>query len=384
MSTEKHPAKIGPSQARRLCFALPLLTLACGNKPVELDANSAIIGSPDPAVLGSVREQVETLTVDEQRLYWIGGTDTSNPGLSGKLHSCDKQQCATSLVTYSDDATDPYGEASAQAGIDVRGGEVYWFGNDLQGQLNLNASQIADPSQRRTLARHVYSVSSVIDGDQLFFTDIAQIYAVPLNADDVTPRVVSALPDGQARILAVHGDYVYFVGNRNMTVAVQRTLKDGTGTVEVLADNEQVNTFTNDYTGEYRTPPPPALGLAVDDSYVYWSENVLVGSIVRCPLSGCSGAPEVVATPVRVPAGLWLDGSSLYFQHESDAYQYAVSRCTLGDCGAPSLLASGINTQNAFAVDDQYLYAATNGPVLDPSKDPTKISLVATIRRFPK
>jgi hypothetical protein len=365
---------------RRLSLALPLLALSCASKAIDLDSKTVIVGNPDPAVLGTVSEQVVTLAVDEQRLYWVGSLYLPSSGF-GRLHSCDKEHCASTLLTYGDSPISMYGATSGLSGIAVRGGELYSFRMTDINQESLFASDVSDPSRERTLASGMQSFASVIDSDGVFFTDFDEIYALPLTADHDTPRVVSPLPDGDALILAAQGDYVYFIGDRNSVVAVQRTRKDGMGSVEVLADNTKVNTYTIEVDDGEQLP---SYGLAVDSSYVYWSENVLVGAVLRCPLSGCTGAPEIVAAPVRESLGLQLDGSTLYFQHATDAFQYGISRCTLGDCGQPELLASGLNTANVFAVDDRYLYVATSSQSLDTINYDSQVTPVATIRRVSK
>jgi hypothetical protein len=370
-----------PSLVRQLCFSLSMLAVACGSKAIDLDGKTVIVGNPDPAVLGTVSEQVVTLAVDEQRLYWVGSPYLPNSSGFGRLHSCDKEHCASTLLTYGDSPISMYGATSGLSGIGVRGGELYSFRRTDINQQGLFANDVSDPSRERTLASGMQSFASAIDSDGVFFTDLAKIYALPLTADHDAPRVVSSLPDGDALILAVQGGYVYFIGDRNSVVAVQRTRKDGTGSVEVLADNIKVSTHAID--GSYGEQEP-SYGLTVNPSYVYWSENVLVGAVLRCPLSGCTGAPEVVAAPVRESLGLQLDGPTLYFQHATDAFQYGISRCTLGDCAQPELLASGLNTANVFAVDDRYLYVATGSQSLDTINNDSRIAPVATIRRFAK
>jgi hypothetical protein len=122
--------------------------------------------------------------------------------------------------------------------------------------------------------------------------------------------------------------------------------------------------------------------LRVDSAYAYWSQSVLAGSIQRCPLTGCSGKPEFVVSSVRSPTSLLLDQQKLYFQHETDAFQYALSSCTIGQCDTPDLLAAGIDSSTAMAVDDEYVYVSTTSQDLSlrfPSDAPA-----VQIRRFAK
>jgi hypothetical protein len=83
-----------------ILLALSLGALACSANTVDLDA-PMIEASDEPGVLGVVQERVEKLRVDDERLYWIGTrlprADQANAWF---LHSCQKRDCATTLVTY--------------------------------------------------------------------------------------------------------------------------------------------------------------------------------------------------------------------------------------------------------------------------------------------
>lgn len=57
--------------------------------------------------------------------------------------------------------------------------------------------------------------------------------------------------------------------------------------------------------------------MAIDDTHLYWTSNSGdVGSVQRCPLDGCAGAPEILAQ-VTDPWGITLDDVAAYFVTEA-------------------------------------------------------------------
>jgi hypothetical protein len=367
--------------SRWFCLLLPIAVLACGSKAIDLDGETgAIIASPDPTVLGTVRESVGQIAVDDARVYWLAVNQPNTPANAGEwtLYGCDKPQCASSLVTYST-------RVSPNAGFGVRGGEIYWFEfgatsnggvSAVQGtnRMNVMASSTTGAPAPRVIASDDWPTASFFDDDAIYYSVDNEIHALAL-PDGGSPETLATLTAQPALTLRAQGDYLYWVAAfAQSTGSIQRTRKDGTSAVETLADSLQIDALAN--------PFGPAGGLALDASYFYWVENVLAGSIKRCPVAGCAGAPEALLSPVRSPTGLWLDGTNAYFLHEVDAYSYVISRCTIDQCAPNTPLAADVAGTNLFAVDDQYLYTVTTSQNLAPSD--SLLSPVAQIRRFAK
>lgn len=63
--------------------------------------------------------------------------------------------------------------------------------------------------------------------------------------------------------------------------------------------------------------PKASTSVAVDGSFVYWTEwdnsQPLAGQVLRCPLSGCVGAPTAVAKAQNRPRGVALYGAHVYW-----------------------------------------------------------------------
>ncbi len=365
------------------CFYLLLsvAALACGSKAVDLDGEtSAIIASSDPTVLGTVRESVGQIAVDDARVYWLAVNQPSTPPNAGEwtLYGCDKAECASSLVSYST-------RVSPNTGFGVRGEQIYWFEfgptsnggvSAVQGSnlMNVMASSTAGAPAPRVIASDDWPTASFFDDDAVYYFVDNEIHALALPGGGL-PKTLTTLATQPALTLVAQGDFLYWIAAfAQSTGSIQRMRKDGTSPVETLADSLPIDALS-DAAG-------PAGGLALDANYFYWVENVLAGSIERCLLTGCAGAPEALLSPVRSPTGIWLDGANAYFLHEVAGYSYAISRCTVDGCAPLAPLATGIAGTNLFAVDDQYLYTATTSQSLAPSNDPPLP--VAQIRRFAK
>lgn len=103
-------------------------------------------------------------------------------------------------------------------------------------------------------------------------------------------------------------------------------LATGQGEVWGVALDER-NVYFTSFTGGFVARVPKAGGaveriastgaflarkVAVNASHVYWTSDDSPGAISRCLLTGCVGAPEVLATPQR-PLGLALDATIFFW-----------------------------------------------------------------------
>ena len=368
-----------------LVLALPLL-IACGHS-VDLD-HSTLTPSADPTALGTVREVVLQITVDDERLYWsasdaqmVGGSVSSAQSVgvgAGQIlmHSCAKQDCVGTLVSY--DTTSSYAPTFV-----VRQGEIFWLRRNEE-RTDIVASNVLDPAATRVVLQDTPASVMAADDRNVYIEDgFNALLSVPLAGAAKATQLAALSGETDPYMMQAQGDYLYWLGVRGDTDyegVVQRVRTDGTGKVETLAAGF-------DFNGDALHSWPFNLGgLALDADYVYWGVNVLRGSIQRCPLAGCIGDPEVVAGPIRTPSALLVDHGKLYFQHETDAFQYTVSSCTLGKCDSVATLANNVNRPNLFAVDDRYLYTATTSQDQTPitNYDAHPATPVAQIRRFPK
>jgi hypothetical protein len=374
---------------------LPIVTsvalFACGNHSVDLDASRVptLTVSADPDELGVIDEQVQSLAVDSERLYWVGSwpfISGNYAGTGSALRSCEKANCPSTLVTYENGALGlPYFAA--------QDGQVYWVHPIEQESTRwalLRCPAAGCDGPPLTIAGRYTDTPSLTAFDAntfYFYSSPNPSYAVPaggnltpglyrdsLSERDGTPQLIHAI-EGWPQALQVSGDYLYWIeaqANAPYWSAVQRMRSDGSQPPESL-------------TNELELEAPGSIGFAVNAESVFWTQGSLRGSIARCPLTGCvdPSPPDIFLAPVRLPEALLLDDSKLYWQNQTAATNYGVSSCSLANCTSPEALISGVDGPGALAIDDDYVYTATS---TDSLPDPGTATYVTTahIRRVAK
>jgi hypothetical protein len=361
-------------QAATLLLTLPLASLACGANTLDL-GGAAIESSSEPGVLAVVHEQVEKIAVDDERLYWSGSRLARNEGRNILfLHSCQKRNCASTLVTYDAQPFD------LDHVFSVSGGEIHWFrwtpteqtlcpSGGCRGEL-LACPVAGCNGSPRTLASDLTFTAATFDDDRFYFADSMALYSVPLSQPG--PRQLVAASLGMIRAVAIHDAYAYWrvdgLANGGQSLLV-RGRKDGASTAETIANDLRCSA-NHDFS------------VTTDATSIYWTNNLLVGSINRCPLGGCSDASDAVIAPLRVPQKLQIDGSELYYQYEPRPYEYALASCTLPNCAEILPIIERVDAPGVLAMDDDYLYVATTEQ--DVSPDNLSENTVARIRLLPK
>ncbi|HEY4106382.1 MAG TPA: hypothetical protein VGM44_20925 [Polyangiaceae bacterium] len=376
----------GENMVRSFCVGCALLVSGCGSKTLSLDADGVVTPSADPSVVGSVHEDIGQLAVDDTRLYWLA-VDRENgvANTNCTLRACDKLNCAASLRTIAPR------KSFGALGFGVVGNEIYSF-QALDGDFGASPSAALVATDlgtgvARTLATDVFHMNQfVYRGTAAYDTD-AVYFSIPDPASAQNEIESISAPSGDSRnvvvmlgseqiiTIATHDDYLYWLQSPMQGLAsLRRIIKKGTGTLELLADGLEVTKLPDQFG--------PFSALAFDENDVYWAENTLSGSIDRCPLSGCSGAPEVLAAPVRAPTAIAIDSVQAHYLYELDAFSYAIAECDAGGCepSVPSI--TGVDGANLLALDGDALYTATTSRNLNPNAH--QASPMAEIRRFAK
>ena len=326
--------------------------------------------SSDPTSLGQVSELVGDLLVDDQRIYWEGSDGVASERW---LRSCEKQNCARTVVSY----------ARSAGSFAVESGKVFWLGQaDFPGCTVVLSCDVGgcDGAPREVGRPSVNNCSfaTSYDADFAYVCGIEMLQKIPLSG--VGEPVQLASPNDCSAV-AVRDGFVYWLDTReplSNLLALRRTSIDGSSGPELLADNLRVlNSGATYPAGDY-----PVQNLTVDSSFVYWSQGSLSGAIARCPLTGCVGDPAIITQSVRSPKGIVLDGDTLYFQNQTSDGAWAISRVPLAEGATAETLVKDVATMSALAVDDRYLYTATTEQT--PNSDGTWSNPWASIRRISK
>jgi len=344
---------------------LAFSTLSCASS-VEL-SGPLLTASTEPTVIGNISERVSALVVDDQRLYWMGTDGDAPVGRKVSLQSCLKEHCVGSLVTYAASGVNE----SARFGVE--NGEIYW--TDQASQWNACDVTGCTGEPRHFGFGTPAPDATAFTSEELFVCARGDgLWRVPLSGDAAATKL--DVPDtfGCSSVTA-YGGYVYWTVGRGLS-NIQRWRTDGSGSVEVFAKDLELRSAWDDDTRNFPS------NLVVGDRYVYWSQGGLRGSIARCPVTGCVGAPEPFAGLIRSPGTLLLTTAELYWQHSTNTRGIAVSRCALAECMVSEPIAQGVDAANVLAADDNYLYTATTSQPLSP--DVVWSNPVAQIRRIPR
>ena len=372
----------------RMRVALCVIGLAgCSENIVELAEPARLEASTDPTTIGSINEQVSAIAVDQARLYWMGIFTPWNGGDGSgvALHSCLKDHCSDSLVTFDRDHVD------LTAGFVVHEGEIYWRRQESFLRVGPTNSTIVAcrvsgcAGAPRTVFEWTEPFGSIVPGpDGIYFQrsiyiddqQTSVLQRVPF-AGAAEPTTVLTNDSAFANLLLSDSEAFWFEPPYGDTNLAKVRLSDATH-VEIVAKSVRVSLGLLDAAGW----TPPYQNLALDPAHVYWTDNTLAGMIMRCPTSGCVGEPEKIAGPIRKPTTLRIDGGHGYFQYQATDFNYALARCPIENCEKPETLAEGLNASNVIAIDDRWVYTATTDHDLNPAVYWDQPN--AQILRFPK
>lgn len=163
------------------------------------------------------------------------------------------------------------------------------------------------------------------------------------------------------------------------------SLSDPTATPSVIATNQKYPralTFADGalYWGSYGdgaigkwtatggavdagiVPSGRPYNVVADSTHIYFAleiahadNNPSTGAVARCPLSGCRGAPEILATADAKIVGIAIDGRALFWSVFSGSIG-AIHRLTLDGSSSPRALAVGLASPLNVAAFGGFVY----------------------------
>ena len=99
--------------------------------------------------------------------------------------------------------------------------------------------------------------------------------------------------------------------------------------------------------------------IAVDDNAVYWT-NWNVGSVAKCAIEGCNGAPTILASNIQGVFGITTDGVNVYW---TDVFADHVVACAVTGCSSPTELATKQNQPTSIITNGKDLFWAATGSI---------------------
>ena len=274
------------------------VTIVNANVVVKVDKNTP--GSPTTIATGQTN--AFGIVVSGPTLFWTNrdfpytGSGTSKGG----LWKCTTATCATTIanVTSGDDAQN----------VQLANDHLYFVENNAS-QVKWLATDGSDVKTKGTLGSHPYGVAG--DNQFVYFNSSStELDRTPFDGGGDPVAFATYGPNYQFRgQIAIDGDYVYY------------TFTDSTGTGQVVGAPKDTSNVTKRTFGPSPATMSP-LGMAFDDTYIYWSTGVLDqdgnptgtgGDIRACHKTGCiAGEPVVLMSGLVSPSQLAVDQTALY------------------------------------------------------------------------
>jgi hypothetical protein len=379
----------------RLCAAVAAVLLgSCGGPVLDLGQNTppdagqptryatdgTDVGGGIPTIIATSQYGCAALALDETRVYWStygpGASDPAIAAESGVVRSCEKNNCAATVVTY---AKGP----SHVRHLVVDKTRVYWIG----WPIDVDRSSIVACSVRgcdgppTIIAADVRTDRFAIDDRYVYWlhTD-AGLLRCPLQGCPVAPTLIASIevPNGTDGpwSLVVDATYVYWITRASNGTSALGSLmavpKDGSLPPRaVVADVHRPQE------------------LSAHRGSLVWTEATTVGNVRSCPLPDCAGGPFLLASRQQYAQSLAIGSEAAYWLASLDGVSLELGgsagqlvECPIAGCGAdPVVLATEQGSPRAVAVDATHVYWTTFGKRGIPTADFN--GAVKRIRRRP-
>jgi hypothetical protein len=288
--------------------------------------------------------------VDDARIYWISTTPNAN--VKSRVRSCQKSDCPSTVVTYDEGDDIEPGDADHDS-LAVGGGNVAWTTGSNSRAAIPTVTILVCPSTGcvgapTVVASNVTLASLAIDETHAYWTSISDTAVLRRSLTGAGAPEALALNENGGAQLRLGETHAYWIGSpRKINGSVKRVLKQGGAPPEVVVTEQN-----------------QAAWLALDSTSFYWANSYLLGTISRCPLSGCVDAPAVIVGDQNRPSPIVTDGKSIFWMAvvdvtEPTSVRAAVMRCPVDGCASQmdTLAVHTVpNTGASMAIDESDVY----------------------------
>ncbi|HMI87821.1 MAG TPA: hypothetical protein VK550_27250 [Polyangiaceae bacterium] len=336
----------------------------CGGKTLDLghDTNEGPgYATPDtiarevdaapgtPTVIASHQYGAFNIAVDDTRVYWTtsGSPPPGRPDLAKEsclVRSCMKDNCADTVVTYASGGAMP-------GALRVNRTYVYWHSStDLLGPQQILACPLDGCIGAPTTIVESGAGAFAVDDAHIYWqSGGATLMQCSFDGCAGAPTMMT-FQSGRGSALELDATDIFWIeGASTASGAIMALPKD---------KSAPARTFVSKLRGPY--------SLTVDSGSVYWVEPDAQGSEVtlkRCPTTGCSGDPSIVASQQQYARSLHVQGdyadwftADLPPLYPSNAVG-TLRQCPITGCGAePRIVADDQRSIVWTAIDATHVY----------------------------
>ena len=273
------------------------------------------------------RQNTKQFAVDDERIYWI--STAWHPDTTSRVRSCRKVDCPSTGVTYDEGDDIATGDPQHDALV-VGGGRVAWTVSTGNDRFVSTVAILVCPSSGcagapTVVASNVAVTSLAIDETHVYWSSTLDTAVLRRSLTGSGTIEAIALNEISATQLRVGENHVYWISSPSAfgaNASVKRVLKQGGAPVEVMVKEQNQGSW-----------------LALDSSFFYWANSYLLGTISRCPLSGCADAPTLIIGDQNHPGPLLTDGKSIFWTAVVDvpypkSELGAVVQCPIDGCAS--------------------------------------------------
>jgi hypothetical protein len=298
-----------------------LVLSACGGKtldlgqpfvprystPDTLDAAEADGGTSVPAAIASGQDYITELAIDATRIFWktySADHQKADRNEISVVRSCAKANCGATVVTYA--------TYEIPWGLAVNKSNVYWL-TSILGDARIVWCPIEHcTGEPKYVERDLVSRQFAVDDTHVYWVSPeATLLKCPAEGCQGAPTVVAGPPNAFAGRLILDDANVYWISRGEApeaTGSIMTVPKDGSAPPRSIVAGLHL-----------------PYSLAVDSQFAYWTEFYLSGAVRRCPLTGCTGEPDTLASQQPYARSLAVDGKDVYWVTSSlqgDPYSF--------------------------------------------------------------